>query len=1074
MRRINNSCYTWDFLLFWLNPILSKIRAKQSIEVEELPTYNNIGIHSENNLKEFKDELLSRRKKYQLFPSRIPSWLHTLQQQQFQVRYEMIISMIQLHFDAIWKTALIKLVQCIISFINPILIGEFISCLISINSHETNSIGLGLNLLVILLLSIISSSILSILYSKICITTKMKVNSVFLRMLFHRVMNLPSFVWDDNFKAPKSQIMTILQVDVDKISNVLENLHDLWILPINISLAFWLLYQEVKIAFVFGVLVILIMIPINLFISRLINNANSNLMIQKDKRVEFITSILGGMKAIKFISWENVIINKCFELRKVEIGFLRLRQNLDAICVFLWAALPVLIPCIVFISSKALNIDISVKKSFTALALLNTLIFPMNAFPWIVNTFLEMNISFCRIISILSDSQGKFIDLAQSSHKQEVFENCKEKPIISLHEVSWYLNKNRHIDTELSFLLHHHEREISTSSISLEFQRGHVYCLMGPTGCGKSSILRGISGELQKASGYLNENYQRSLGIAYSGQCPTLHSNKSIRENILFGQEFDSLKYSEVIYGCKLEEDFHQILSGDLTLVFSNATNLSGGQKSRISIARSLYSDCEVVLLDSPLDSLDRTTMRDILSFLISDAKKRNRLILITSSDQSMTTCSEISIINMDKIYLSNTAKNVYPTLPPYEFSPKISEVTKVEAIYNAEDSKDDVFAFRRGHIRWSVIQSYIRSVGSFTFSAMLVSLILMQMTSSCSTIWLSYWIMNKDQISDKSFYYLSCLLVVVSVVFTSCRAYSFAKVSVVASEIKYQQVISSILLFPIEVFESSNAIGNILFRLGNDIQTLDNNLPFILNIFLAQFFSLIAALLIMLYTNISYIFILMIVLTLYYHLQDFYRYTSRELRRLDGVVRSPMYSLVYDCIADSIAIRQMEKITYFEKMLSIHLDKFLLVTSTIGFSSLWLNIRLQLLGGLLTSSLCLFSLLTIKYSSINLNETMMAFISVSISFSFTLVGNLHSTVTSLAEVEKEFVSLERIEDCIQYPTEKDDKSLCDTIVNHPEIIMKDVSMKYSSTSQYVLHNLNLIINPGDRVAIVGRTGRYV
>jgi ATP-binding cassette subfamily C (CFTR/MRP) protein 10 len=196
---------------------------------------------------------------------------------------------------------------------------------------------------------------------------------------------------------------------VDKVSSMVNSFHDLWSLPVQISIAFLLLYLQVDIAFVAGVIIIIgryistyyklqvlsnmknfhpfllfaVMIPTNNYIAKQIGTATERLMECKDIRVKFISECFRGIKSIKASGWESSVLVKSMAQRQDEMKYLSTRKYFDALCVFLWASMPLLVPFATFVTTvTVVKESLTVSQVFTTIALLNMLIFPMNAFPW--------------------------------------------------------------------------------------------------------------------------------------------------------------------------------------------------------------------------------------------------------------------------------------------------------------------------------------------------------------------------------------------------------------------------------------------------------------------------------------------------------------------------------------------------------------------------------------------------------------------------------------------------------------------------------------------------------------------
>ena len=202
---------------------------------------------------------------------------------------------------------------------------------------------------------------------------------------------------------------------MQRASDIIVNLHELWALPCQIVIAFALLYLQVNVAFFAGIFIIMIMTPINRWIAVRIGRATEQLMAHKDARVKLVTECIRGMKSIKMSGLEDAMSDLSMAHREQEVLYLSRRKYLDAWCVFLWAAMPLLVPYVTFVTTVAvLNRNLTASEVFTTIALLNMLIFPMNAFPWIINGLVEATVSIRRLSLLLVVPEGSPTDVAGS------------------------------------------------------------------------------------------------------------------------------------------------------------------------------------------------------------------------------------------------------------------------------------------------------------------------------------------------------------------------------------------------------------------------------------------------------------------------------------------------------------------------------------------------------------------------------------------------------------------------------------------------------------------------------------
>ena len=146
------------------------------------------------------------------------------------------------------------------------------------------------------------------------------------------------------------------------------------------------------------------------------------------------------------------------------------------------------------------------------------------------------------------------------------------------------------------------------NKVNIDIHGNSLLAVTGPVGSGKSSLLQAISGELLLSSGKL----QVKGNIAYVSQSAWIFSG-TVRDNILFGNEYGEEKYQKVIIACALVDDMAKFPKGDLTQLGERGVSLSGGQKARVSLARAVYYDADIYLLDDPLSAVDNKVGKHIL-----------------------------------------------------------------------------------------------------------------------------------------------------------------------------------------------------------------------------------------------------------------------------------------------------------------------------------------------------------------------------------------------------------------------------------------------------------------------------
>ncbi|KAH1019384.1 hypothetical protein HUJ04_009210 [Dendroctonus ponderosae] len=445
---------------------------------------------------------------------------------------------------------------------------------------------------------------------------------------------------------------------------------------------------------------------------------------------------------------------------------------------------------------------------------------------------------------------------------------------------------------------------------------------MGPVGCGKSSILSAILAELSMHSGEISIS-QIDSGFGYVAQQPWLQRG-TLRDNILFGKAFDESRYTEVLFACGLRDDISNLPNGDLTGVGESGMTLSGGQKSRVALARAVYQDKSVYLLDDIVSAVDRNVAKHIFQHCILGLLKEKTRILCTHHVEFLVYADRIAVLENGLIKKLGKPPQILPDvddnmaldlelgesirlsqsgslLESASLSPNELQKPDSDSVLNMEVSE-------AGSLKFGVFASYWKSVGHLLCVAILLAIVLMQISRNITDLWLAEWVNNGHTNgstnvsiidahrlyvaadSTRSFLTLYVGLAAVNNVFALVRAFLFAYGGVVAASRFHKLLLKSVIKAKSSFFDIT-PLGRILNRFSSDTYTVDDSLPFILNILLAQFFGLLGSIGITVYGLPLICLFLVPLIPIYHWLQNYYRLTSRELKRISSVSLSPVYS---------------------------------------------------------------------------------------------------------------------------------------------------------------------------------------
>uniref|UniRef100_A0A673X2J8 ATP-binding cassette, sub-family C (CFTR/MRP), member 10 n=1 Tax=Salmo trutta TaxID=8032 RepID=A0A673X2J8_SALTR len=837
------------------------------------------------------------------------------------------------------------------------------------------------------------------------------------------------------------EVVNFMSTDTDRVVNFFNSFHEMWSLPFQFSIALYLLYLQVGVAFLGGLGVALLLVPLNKVLASKIMENNKHMLTHKDSRVKLMTEVLFGIRVIKFYNWEAYFAQKIAACRRQELSHLKAIKYLDALCVYTWGALPVVISIITFVTYVLLGHELTAAKVFTTLALVGMLILPLNSFPWVLNGTLEAKVSLDRI--------QRFLKLP-----------------------------NQDLDAYFS---HDHPTEGDTGS-ETESTKGIV--VVGKVGCGKSSLLAAITGELNRRAGVVYVQ-GRENGFGLAAQEPWIQ-HATVRDNILFGRDYNSSFYQAVVEACALTDDINILPNGDRTEVGENGVNLSGGQKARLALARAVYMEKDIFLLDDPLAAVDTDVAHHLMERCIMGILRSKTRILCTHRIEFVDKADVV--ILMDNGTIIKTGSELWPY---------------VESSLSGEEQK------AVGGLAWKVYHAYWRAVGGALAVSILLSLLLMQASKNVSDWWLSHWISNLKNngsaqsvlmpayssphmllfspgglmypvsimettpfanMSSEVKFYLTVYgsIAGANTIFTAIRAFLFAYGGIRAASVVHNRLLDTVLKATVTFFDTT-PLGRVLNRFSSDLYSVDDTLPFFLNILLANIFGLLGMLVVMSY-GLPWVLVPLLPLGLLYHCtQRFYRHTSRDLKRLCSLTLSPVYSHFSETLSGLGTIRASSSASRFEEENERRLEQNQRCLFLSNAAMQWLDIRLQMIGVVVVTGIGVIAVVQHQFKSID-----PGLVGLSLSYALSITGLLSGLIFSFTQTEMQLVSVERTEEySTTLPTEPQ-HSNPQVPTSWPEqgwVEFRGAVLSYREGLPNALDGVSLVVRPGEKVGVVGRTG---
>ena len=340
-----------------------------------------------------------------------------------------------------------------------------------------------------------------------------------------------------------------------------------------------------------GLAVLILILPVNIYVSKKYSNSQDDLMKIRDQKMVVLTEALQGIRQIKFSADEQHWQARVGKNRGEELKTQWRVFCLETALMSVWILGPLMLSTVSLAVYAVLHDNLSASVAFTTLAVMSNMEESLAVLPEVIAEALEAWVS------------SKRIDEYLNAPERDLY--ITPSDTISLENASIAWPSDSKDDNAARFLLR---------DINIQFPPRELSLISGPTGSGKSLLLAAIVGEAEKLSGKIKvpgapagrERHDLKVNksdwiidsaASFVAQIPWIE-NATIKDNILFGLPFDTGRYQKVISCCALEKDFQMLTDGDLTDIGANGINLSGGQRWRVSFARALYSRAGILVLD--------------------------------------------------------------------------------------------------------------------------------------------------------------------------------------------------------------------------------------------------------------------------------------------------------------------------------------------------------------------------------------------------------------------------------------------------------------------------------------------
>ncbi|KAL6640000.1 hypothetical protein ACP70R_022310 [Stipagrostis hirtigluma subsp. patula] len=427
-----------------------------------------------------------------------------------------------------------------------------------------------------------------------------QVRSLLSAAIYQKQQKLPCFA---SIEHSSGAIMNYLIVDAYRVGEFPFWFHRTWTTGLQLGIALAVLYNTVGPATIASVFVIVMTVLLNAPLAKYQQNCHSKLLKAQDLRLKAMSESLVNMKILKLYAWELHFKGVIEQLRELELKWLSAFQLGKAYTSVLFWTSPALVSAATFTACYFLGVPLGPSNVFTFVAAQRLVQDPINHIPNVIGSIIQARAAFSRI--------NEFLCAPELQKDQIWMEDCapNQYPIVVKSGCfSWDSCGNPNL-----------------KDINLDVKAGTKVAICGEVGSGKSTLLAAILGEVPRTEGMIHVCGK----IAYVSQDAWIQSG-SVQDNILFGSSMDESRYKETLQRCSLLYDLESLPSGDLTQIGERGVTLSGGQKQRIQLARALYYDADIYLLDDPFSSVDIHTATGLFNEYVMEALSEKTVLLVT------------------------------------------------------------------------------------------------------------------------------------------------------------------------------------------------------------------------------------------------------------------------------------------------------------------------------------------------------------------------------------------------------------------------------------------------------------
>ncbi|CAK4229910.1 unnamed protein product [Aphanomyces euteiches] len=840
-----------------------------------------------------------------------------------------------------------------------------------------------------------------------------------------------------------------------------------WVIvaPVNVAIVFVLIgFTLGYIVGIVGGVVMALLLYVGCTTAAAAGKIRHEILKLQSERVKLTNEILQGVRVVKLYAWESFLEDQLAAIREQELILLKKFLYARVVNTVALSIAPTLSLALCLVVYIALGNNLTPSLAFTTLAYMNVARFPCIVFATAI-LFASEALASCRRI-------GDFLLADEIDDTKRI--EAGDAAVIEIQDgnFSWHVGPNNcqengeNVDSAAT--------PVTLNNINLSIKPKSLTIIVGAVGSGKSSLISAILGEIHQVSGS-----RRVAGrISYVCQEAWIQ-HASVKDNILFADEYDQARYDRVLSACQLKPDLAILPEGDATEIGERGINLSGGQKARVSIARAMYREnADFYLFDDPLSALDVHVAGAVFQDCIQNLLVDKTVILVLNSHYHFLPKADRVLVMEDGTIVGDGSFDVIKAKFPHfnSFDDDVAEEDHAVVVppeTTEAINKDGTLVQKEdravGQVSSNIYVTYFKSTGwngLVVIIMIAVAFSISQATVVMTDWFMGYWAAHPGHnVRDVIVY---CALALVSIVLMWGRSVYIVYLCVLCSRTLHAKLFKKVIQAPVNTFFDVTPVGRVLNRFSSDLDQVDSILPFF-GVLLLQYGFQIAAVVVVCAAVSPYILIVYVPLVwLFQKIQVFYNRTSAELKRLESISRTPVINIISETINGITTIRAFGMTRTFATKSREVLDHNQSYFMIYRVSTRWLQMRLDWISAVVLAGVSFISVAS--KSSIGVMAA-----GLGLTYASQMSAFLSRATMNMCTIENIMTCVERLEHYSSLDTEGD---TCEEMEVTPAewpaqgtISFESYSMRYRDHLDLVLRDVSFVANGGEKVGICGRTG---